>query len=248
MPNSRRRFISSVPTLLGGAAVLAACSSTADPEGYDAVAAQTWRTAELAEPADISAAALRLELVRFATLAPSSHNTQCWQFALADHAITLLPDLARRFPAVIVGAGSSLGRTLAAVAKVGTCTAPLPRALLGRSKPLRAFIGHVEPTFDWTLRDPATGQVTTHHIVDTLYNQLHLFSRPPIGLAMSVYFRAVAGLLQDHLDAVDGVDQHQPNALERARRAKLFALDRLAMVLLGDPTVSLPHRLSAIHA
>ena len=100
MPSSRRRFVSSVPTLLGGAAVLAACSSTADPEGYDAVTAQTWRTAELAEPADISAAALRLELVRFATLAPSSHNTQCWQFALEDHAITLLPDLARRCPAV----------------------------------------------------------------------------------------------------------------------------------------------------
>ena len=35
---------------------------------------------------------------------------------------------------------------------------PLPRKLLGAEKPLRAFLGHVEPTFDWTLRDPETGQ------------------------------------------------------------------------------------------
>jgi hypothetical protein len=40
------------------------------------------------------------ELVRFATLAPSSHNTQCWKFALEDKAITILPDLWRRCPAV----------------------------------------------------------------------------------------------------------------------------------------------------
>jgi hypothetical protein len=40
------------------------------------------------------------ELVRLATLAPSSHNTQCWKFALQDKAITILPDLSRRCPAV----------------------------------------------------------------------------------------------------------------------------------------------------
>jgi hypothetical protein len=47
-------------------------------------------------------AALGRELVRYATLAPSSHNTQCWKFALdgTGQAITLLPDLARLCPAV----------------------------------------------------------------------------------------------------------------------------------------------------
>jgi hypothetical protein len=141
----------------------------------------------------------------------------------------------------IVGSDSTLGKTLAGIAEVGACTAPLPRRLLGGSHPLRAFIGHVEPTFDWTLRDPITGQVTTHHVVDMLYNQLHLANRPPVGLALSTYFRAVAGLLQDYLSALDAVDEHQPNAQQRARRAKLLAFDRLAMVLLGDPTVRLPH-------
>lgn len=40
------------------------------------------------------------ELVRYATLAPSSHNTQCWQFQLKDDAIAILPDLSRRCPVV----------------------------------------------------------------------------------------------------------------------------------------------------
>lgn len=40
------------------------------------------------------------ELVRYATLAASSHNTQCWKFKLADRQISILPDLTRRCPAV----------------------------------------------------------------------------------------------------------------------------------------------------
>ena len=44
---------------------------------------------------------LRLrELVRYAALAPSSHNTQCWKFTAEPHAITIRPDLARRCPVV----------------------------------------------------------------------------------------------------------------------------------------------------
>jgi len=40
------------------------------------------------------------ELVRCATLAPSSHNSQCWTFHLAEDSITIAPDLSRRCPAV----------------------------------------------------------------------------------------------------------------------------------------------------
>jgi hypothetical protein len=40
------------------------------------------------------------ELVRYATLAPSSHNTQCWTFRLQEQAIVIAPDLARRCPIV----------------------------------------------------------------------------------------------------------------------------------------------------
>lgn len=40
------------------------------------------------------------ELVRLATLAASSHNTQPWKFHLEDKAVTVLPDFSRRCPVV----------------------------------------------------------------------------------------------------------------------------------------------------
>ncbi|KKC32766.1 Acg family FMN-binding oxidoreductase [Devosia psychrophila] len=40
------------------------------------------------------------ELVRYATLAANSHNTQAWRFELAPATITLLPDLTRATPTV----------------------------------------------------------------------------------------------------------------------------------------------------
>lgn len=94
---SRRQFVSSVPAVFGGASILSACSQASDPEAYEAVAAQTWRVGPLV---GLEGAAVSHELVRYATLAPSSHNTQCWKFALQYKAITILPDPLRRCPAV----------------------------------------------------------------------------------------------------------------------------------------------------
>ena len=45
-------------------------------------------------------AGLLRELVRYATLAPSSHNTQCWKFRIQERSITIEPDLSRRCPVV----------------------------------------------------------------------------------------------------------------------------------------------------
>jgi hypothetical protein len=146
-----------------------------------------------------------------------------------------------RFAGLVEGT-SSLGATLTAITQCGATTAPLPRALLGSSTPARAFIGHVEPTFNWTLRDPETGQVVTHEIARSLYNQLHLAARPPIGMAMATYYANVGGLLQDYTQELDLVNQQVSGAVAKARSAKLVALDRLCMVTLGDPTVSLPLR------
>ena len=39
-------------------------------------------------------------LVQQAVLAPSSHNTQCWRFQVAEKSISIAPDLTRRCPAV----------------------------------------------------------------------------------------------------------------------------------------------------
>jgi hypothetical protein len=40
------------------------------------------------------------ELVRYSTLAPSSHNTQCWKFHVEQGSIAIEPDLLRRCPVV----------------------------------------------------------------------------------------------------------------------------------------------------
>ena len=94
---TRRQFVSAASAILGGPAILSACSNDANPEAYDAVAARTWRLGALD---GFDGAALGKELVRYATLAPSSHNTQCWKFAIEDKAITIVPDLSQRTPAV----------------------------------------------------------------------------------------------------------------------------------------------------
>jgi hypothetical protein len=95
----RRRFTASAPWLLGGAWALPGCSPDPAAQRYETVAGQTWRLGSLE---GFQGTALGRELVRYATRAPCSHNTQCWKFALDDRnqAITVLPDLSRRCPAV----------------------------------------------------------------------------------------------------------------------------------------------------
>ncbi|MBI5034005.1 MAG: nitroreductase family protein [Chloroflexi bacterium] len=41
-----------------------------------------------------------LEIIRYATLAPSGHNTQPWKFAIKDNTIRILPDFARHLAIV----------------------------------------------------------------------------------------------------------------------------------------------------
>ncbi len=95
---TRRQFAASTPLLAASAWASSGCSSQPASDDYEAVAERTWQRGAVT---DLSGAALGRELVRCATLAPSSHNTQCWKFALAnDRTITVLPDLARRCPAV----------------------------------------------------------------------------------------------------------------------------------------------------
>jgi hypothetical protein len=59
---------------------------------YNASVAAT--RAALAQDPDL------LDLIRYATLAASSHNTQPWRFRIGGRRIDILPDLARRTPAV----------------------------------------------------------------------------------------------------------------------------------------------------
>ncbi len=85
--------------VLGGAALwatapaLLSCSSSAGEE-----AARNLRHPGAVNTSD--RALLSRELVRCSTLAPSSHNTQCWKFRVRDSSIAIEPDLARRCPVV----------------------------------------------------------------------------------------------------------------------------------------------------
>ncbi|CAN5868244.1 nitroreductase family protein [soil metagenome] len=93
---TRRRFaamgaIGLAPLLLGG------CSFGSREASYADAVQSTWHpdTTEAT-----SGRPLFEELVRCASLAPSSHNTQCWKFAIQPQSISIFPDLSRRCPAV----------------------------------------------------------------------------------------------------------------------------------------------------
>lgn len=94
--HSRREFILASLGTLGAMAGLPSCSTDA-VDSYEQVAERTWRHDQ---PAPGDRVALMRELVRYATLAPSSHNTQCWKFRLEEDAISIWPDFSRRCPAV----------------------------------------------------------------------------------------------------------------------------------------------------
>jgi hypothetical protein len=91
----RRQFIKTAGVTLMGSVVAQSCASSS--ESYDQAVSRIWRHSTTA-PSD--GKALQHELVRYATLAASSHNTQCWKFKLADRQIAILPDRDRRCPAV----------------------------------------------------------------------------------------------------------------------------------------------------
>lgn len=96
---TRRQFVAASPWLAISPLALSGCSRLPAADSYAAVCADTWR---LGARSGLDGVALGHELVCCATLAPSSHNTQCWKFALGGNGrtIAILPDLARRCPAV----------------------------------------------------------------------------------------------------------------------------------------------------
>jgi hypothetical protein len=64
---------------------------------YEEAVQSIWRHSEAALSDE---APVLEEIVRYATLAPSGHNTQCWRFRLGNCSVAILPDLSRRTPVV----------------------------------------------------------------------------------------------------------------------------------------------------
>ncbi len=94
---TRREFIVSTTATIGGLATLSSCAPETIIDSYENAVSSTWRHGVVS--AGDKPALLR-ELVRYATLAPSSHNSQCWKFRLEEGSISISPDLSRRCPVV----------------------------------------------------------------------------------------------------------------------------------------------------
>lgn len=92
---TRGQFFATGAAVAAGAASLSSCIAERDP--YAAAARRTWLPFDNAVT---ERRALQHELIRYATLAPSSHNTQCWRFELRRDRIAIEPDWSRRCPAV----------------------------------------------------------------------------------------------------------------------------------------------------
>jgi hypothetical protein len=92
---SRRGFVAGC-LAAGAFPMMEACSGGERPSYEDAVA-EVIRP--IASPGARDSSRLR-DLVRQATLAASSHNTQPWKFRLAEQSIAILPDFTRRTPVV----------------------------------------------------------------------------------------------------------------------------------------------------
>lgn len=133
---------------------------------------------------------------------------------------------------------SELGTMMVELAGIGPTVAPLPLALLGATRPARAFVSHVEPTFDWTLQDEDTRRSVVEDLIDGLYTGLLLGQS--VGRAMAP-FQIGAGPLAAAL-----VKTSRPGVLDGsigadiALRQRISYLDRRSLVVLGDPAAALP--------
>lgn len=189
--------------------------------------------AQLGLPVDVNHALLRIE------------DLQQWKASGAiwyAHACCAAGSDAVSRYAGLLAHDANISRTINGVAAAaGAVVAPLPRALLGAAAPLRAFVGHVEPTFDWTMRDPVTKQVLVHVLCDALYTQLlQQDRRTPIAFALRRHFDEAGAFFGSLQQAIEQVDKNVPGMRDWALYRRLVALDRQTLVVLGDPTVSLP--------
>lgn len=132
--------------------------------------------------------------------------------------------------------GSDAERIVSKVGQLPLTVSPAALTLLSRPDPVRAVIGHVEPTFDWTLSVPETGQGLGAELVNALAGKAH--AGWPIGLGFDAYYHGVGQL---HAEYAQAAAANDPALRNRMTRLRLCAIDRQSLVLLGDPTVALPN-------
>ncbi len=133
--------------------------------------------------------------------------------------------------------GSEHRTTLDAIAALGAMSSPLPKRLLGSSNPLRAFVGQVEPTFNWTLRNPQSKAHLTDPLCRSLYRRL--YQPEGIGLAMRPWYDTLSTLYAEW-DAAQRAFDRGEDTEELLFYLRLASRDLQSTVILGDPTAILP--------
>lgn len=137
----------------------------------------------------------------------------------------------------LLAPGTVVHATLEAVARLGPTVSPAALRLLSRERPVRAVLGHVEPTFDWTLRVPRTGQRLGADIVTALTS--NAYAGEPLSHALRDYRAGVGELHTQWADRRMALEGGDPRVREELTWLRLTALDRQSLVLLGDPTVTI---------
>src|SRR5262249_8351256 len=103
----------------------------------------------------------------------------------------------------------------------------------------RAFVGHVEPTFDYTIRDPRNQQFLTVPLVRALYD--NLYQPWPVGVALRDVFAGL-GTLYTAYNASERAFNRGQNTKFAMLLSLLTARDLESTVILGDPTACLSTR------
>jgi hypothetical protein len=229
-------FIDGSATQASGAALIAALE--ASRPGFVATTSHGM-TGPLSDPNKMKADLGLLVDSALKTVAPDA-ITAAWQpdgVIWYAHACCSAGSRSKTSFAGLVAPGSGVERILQAVAGCGDTIAPFPQALLSAGKPAKAFVGHVEPTFDWSVRQNQTGQFLTNPLLDSFYQRL--FSGEPIGMALDSCRRMASSLL----NASYGT-QIDELAEGKSRTGEILALQLMAndwrsFVLLGDPACQL---------
>jgi hypothetical protein len=148
-------------------------------------------------------------------------------------------DTASRYDGLVVP-DCDAAEALRDAGELGETVAPLPRLLLGASRPLRAFIGHVGPTFSWTLRERRTRQPLTAPIVHSFYTRFYQNDRFPVGHVIRPIFEPLVTLL---IETMHKTNEHRDNPTATCTPIidrRLMAEDLQSTVLIGDPTALIP--------
>ena len=198
---TRRQFIWSTASISAGAIAIVAADARLTKNRYEAATGALWR-----EPLTRAngLTAVQHALVLAATLAPSSHNTQCWKFGLLPDAITILPDLSRRCPAVdpddhhlYVSLGCAAENVVQAAGANGLRAFGVPAA---------SGLGYrLQLTTDTSSASPLAAAITSRQCARNVYDGRALTQPELVALERAGTSQGVSLMLLTERPAINGI-------------------------------------------